>query len=605
MKKSLATLALLTATSLAVSDEVVTTNQDGNNVVGSLREAIENAAPGERVVFDPAQFSGPINVGLVGGQFLIDKDLIIDGSDIAGGVTISGQNTTRVFEITSGVTVTFISLHIEDGQAPHGADAPSGGRGGLGGNGGGILNAGDLTLRSCTVSNNSSGDGGNATEDLGGSGGFGGGIYSEGNLTLLNTTVSGNSTGDGGNSGTLPGMPPTLRNGANGGLGGGICFVGSGNLIMDQCTVSDNQTGDGGNGTREGGDGGDGGGLWTNNTTCDIDRCTFSDNTTGIGGVSGNDELNPFDGGTGGNGGGIALVGTTCHLDNCTVSGNSTGAGGISGTASASPGQGGSGGGIYCDDAAAELRYCTVAQNQTGRQQSQLNAVGGDGGGVWQSGNTSSTVVENSVFTYNFVATNGQGPDYGLAPDGSTLTPQGVNCVSINDTVDGANHFPVPNPNNDLVGTSGFPFEPFLQPLADNGGPTQTHSPYFDSPIVDPVGSAATAPHPTDQRGRSRRSGFRTDLGAVEYQFPNPGLVTRSRVRTARSRVILLVRVNTPVRTTLRASATGGAKAVARGNGTRRRVIVSRLKRRVTVVRLLARDIHGKSTRKTVRVLKK
>ena len=54
---------------------------------------------------------------------------------------------------------------------------------------------------------------------------------------------------------------------------------------------------------------------------------------------------------------------------------------------------------------------------------------------------------------------------------------------------------------------------PLLGPLADNGGPTQTHALAFGSPAID----AATGGCPgTDQRGEGRPGGAECDLGAYE-----------------------------------------------------------------------------------------
>jgi|GEM_PF-3660285 len=61
--------------------------------------------------------------------------------------------------------------------------------------------------------------------------------------------------------------------------------------------------------------------------------------------------------------------------------------------------------------------------------------------------------------------------------------------------------------------------DPKLGPLADNGGPTQTHAPLSGSPVVDGGNSATCSSAPIsslDQRGLSRNSSC--DIGAVEQQ---------------------------------------------------------------------------------------
>jgi predicted outer membrane repeat protein len=60
---------------------------------------------------------------------------------------------------------------------------------------------------------------------------------------------------------------------------------------------------------------------------------------------------------------------------------------------------------------------------------------------------------------------------------------------------------------------------PYLDPLADNGGGTMTHALQIDSPAI----SAASGVCPiTDQRGSVRPQGSACDLGAYEYDGPEP-----------------------------------------------------------------------------------
>jgi CSLREA domain-containing protein len=82
------------------------------------------------------------------------------------------------------------------------------------------------------------------------------------------------------------------------------------------------------------------------------------------------------------------------------------------------------------------------------------------------------------------------------------------------------------------VGTAVAPIDPLLLPLADNGGPTQTHRPKPDSPAVDMgknfAKDASNNTIDTDQRGRSRPvlsgvviapGGDGSDIGAVEVTY--------------------------------------------------------------------------------------
>ena len=67
----------------------------------------------------------------------------------------------------------------------------------------------------------------------------------------------------------------------------------------------------------------------------------------------------------------------------------------------------------------------------------------------------------------------------------------------------------------------GRPLDALLKPLLDNGGPTKTHEPRFDSPAVGggnpaaPGGPAPACPA-IDQRGVTRPQGAKCDSGAVE-----------------------------------------------------------------------------------------
>jgi hypothetical protein len=73
---------------------------------------------------------------------------------------------------------------------------------------------------------------------------------------------------------------------------------------------------------------------------------------------------------------------------------------------------------------------------------------------------------------------------------------------------------------SDQLGTSSDPLDPLLGPLANNGGPTQTHALLAGSPAID-KGDNTGAPA-TDQRGVARpRDGdgngsLLVDIGAFE-----------------------------------------------------------------------------------------
>ncbi|NIQ97106.1 MAG: family 16 glycosylhydrolase, partial [Desulfuromonadales bacterium] len=113
---------------------VVNTNDSGD---GSLRQAIADVASGGTITFDPGLTGGTIT--LTSGPLAIGKDLTIDGS-AAPGLTISGNNTTRVLIINPGATANINALVITGGLGNAQA--------------GGIRNNGTLNLSNSTVTGN-------------------------------------------------------------------------------------------------------------------------------------------------------------------------------------------------------------------------------------------------------------------------------------------------------------------------------------------------------------------------------------------------------------------------------------------------------------------
>jgi hypothetical protein len=168
----------------------------------SLRYCICDAQPGETVTFG---VTGTIT--LTSGELLIGKSVNITGPTAAG-VTVNGNNASRVFHIGSNTTATISGLSINNGAAIFGA---------------GIYNDHSrLTLSNCTLTGNSAFNGS----------GNGGGIFNDGisgsaTLTIANSTLSRNAAG----------------------AGGGIFndgFSGSATLKISASTLSDNSANSGG-----------------------------------------------------------------------------------------------------------------------------------------------------------------------------------------------------------------------------------------------------------------------------------------------------------------------------------------------------------------------
>src|SRR5262245_49605268 len=107
---------------------------------GSLRAAVTaaNTHPGADVVTFQHGLHGTIT--LTSGQLNVTDSVTINGPSAAQ-LAVSGNNASRVFDISSGVTATLSGLTISHGRAT---------------TGGGIDNAGNLTVSNSTLVNNQS-----------------------------------------------------------------------------------------------------------------------------------------------------------------------------------------------------------------------------------------------------------------------------------------------------------------------------------------------------------------------------------------------------------------------------------------------------------------
>lgn len=147
---------------------------------GSLREAIirANTTPGmDRIQFDSDAdlFRQPQQITLASPLPEITDDLLIEGfiNDMlwqASGVTLSGNNQYRVFQVAEAVSADIRHLTIADGHADNGA---------------GILNRGKTILEGVSLLNHS------VTQS-------GGAIHNRGRLWLINSTIANNTAGQAG-----------------------------------------------------------------------------------------------------------------------------------------------------------------------------------------------------------------------------------------------------------------------------------------------------------------------------------------------------------------------------------------------------------------------
>jgi predicted outer membrane repeat protein len=257
---------------------------------GSLRDVVSCAPDGSLITF---AVSGTIT--LTSGEIAFAKSLTIEGGDT---IIISGNNTSRIFNLTSNGTLQLQNIILQNGNAG-------------GGDGGCVLAAtgSTLTLTSGTVQNCQA----NA----------GGGMAASGASTInvsAGSTVSGNTatvTGGGVAAQTVNVTGGSIVTGNSAQFGGGVALE-SGQI--NASTISNNTAST------------DGGGLW------------------GISAVVTNGSVIAGNQATSGNGGGILFSGTV------TVDGGSQiGQAGTPNTA------GGDGGGVYLNAGATVINLTTAS----------------------------------------------------------------------------------------------------------------------------------------------------------------------------------------------------------------------------------------------------
>jgi hypothetical protein len=389
---------------------VTSTLDDGS--AGTLRYELNKVCDGGVVNFQ-AGVTGTIT--LTTGQLEIDKNVTVTGPGAAV-VTVTANNSGRVFNVQSGKTVTISGLTISGGNVLNAN------QGGLGGSIY-VNSTASLTLTNCVVSGNKALD----------TNGGGAGAYNGGTLILLGTTFSGNqSTIDGGairNDGTLSLTDSTLDNNTAGTTGGAIQNGGS--LTIYSSTLSNNTAA------------GDGGAVRNDGTQFTITNSTLSGNKTTGAGADGGAILN--------------AIAKTLTITNATI---------------------------------------------------VKNTAGHDGGGINNGGTLN---IKNSIVALN-TATNS-------APDlkGSA----NVDYSLLGDSTGAGT----------ITGGNNLSGDPKLNNLGDYGGPTLTHQPKIDSPVMDAGNNAFVTAPPfpmpfKDQRGFDRivdspdvGATATVDIGAVEANY--------------------------------------------------------------------------------------
>ena len=208
----------------------------------------------------------------------------------------------------------------------------------------------------------------------------------------------------------------------------------------------------------------DGGGVAATNIT--ISNSTFSGNSAGTfaGGVRANTAKisnSTFSNNNARIGGGVAATNIT--ISNSTFSGNSAPLGG---------------GGVFASTS-------TTISNSTF---SGNSATGGGGGMYVGNANISNSIIANSV--------------------------SGGDCFGTGALTSGGNNISSDATCNFVAAGDMINTDPLLAPLANNGGPTQTHALANTGPAID----AGTCINLADQRGIARPQGVTCDIGAYEAE---------------------------------------------------------------------------------------
>jgi len=278
---------------------------DGSCIVKdcTLREAVNLSASGDSINFDSSIAGSTIILTSV---LTIDNNLTIGNKSLISTITISGNDTTRLFYVNNNISLTLSNLILIDG---------------LGSSSGGAVynNSGDVTITKCQLESN------NTT-----AAGYGGALYNDNDGTMdVNRSTFTNNTGKRGgaiwNFGSLTVNNSTFENNSAEQRGGGIYN----NLNADGLTI-ENSTFTGNTTTVYGGGavyneaqvqatvtnstfygnsaGGSGGGIYSYSLTYNvITNSTFFDNGGSISGE----------------GGGLHIMGTLFMYN--TIIANSTG----------------------------------------------------------------------------------------------------------------------------------------------------------------------------------------------------------------------------------------------------------------------------------------
>ena len=340
-----------------------------------------------------------------------------------------------------------------------------------------LYNWGEVRLVACVIT-------GNHVSGL-----DGGAIFSRGRVRIDDCVIEDNGAGFVGgailNRGGAVTITGSVFSGNEAGeVAGAVANMLSGSVALTDCLLEDNVAGEAGavrNGTLG---------------TLSLMNCTFRGNVSTS------------------HGGAIVSLGAL-NMTNTTVSGNNAKQ---------------NGGGLYMAAGTGVLTNCTIVGNQA----DVLNTGFASGGGIRHE--TGTLTLVNTIVATNY-DTPGNGGAGSIHPDVSGgATSLGHNLIGIGD---GAPSF-LNGVNGDQVGLISHPLDPMLGPLGDYGGPTPTHTPMAQSPLIDAGNTDAIAPpafegeDSTDQRGEGFArvvdgdgdGALAVDIGAVEFSTAAPAFTS-------------------------------------------------------------------------------
>lgn len=290
---------------------------------------------------------------------------------------------------------------------------------------------------------------------------------------------------------------------------GGAIYADDATLSLEQVLLTDNST----TGTDS-----QGGAIFARNGETNLTDSRVSGNqTTGTGGYysgtpGGGLEFSRGDAtltntrvtgnSASGRGGGISAPGTNLQLINSTISGNTTDS---------------LGGGIFISDGALTVTDSTLTvTNST----ISGNTASSNGGGIFAGSSTDSIALIHATVANNFGGGIHRGSS---APLGllNTLIVQSDGNPACSDTAD--KYTGSMATDYSCTGTA-TPGATYIEPLANNGGSTQTHALMYQNPArnaADAKICANSIVNSVDQRGQPRpgEGTSECDIGAFEWQL--------------------------------------------------------------------------------------